>query len=116
MMAGMVLVGTVLLLGIGAAAAAVLLTPGEQEEVQTLCAVAFLPVPEDTPSARAFLSYYASQVSWMDAQVLRCVILVGSAQTMPLCRELARDYPCYAAMTLAEAQDFLAGQVDGNEE
>ena len=109
-MTSMIWIGALLLLGIGAAILAALLSVNISEDSGQPAAVAVLPVPEDTPSARAFLEYYASQISWMDARILHCVILVGTEQTMPLCRELARDYSCFAAMSLPDVQAFLAEQ------
>ena len=109
-MAGMVLIGAVMLLGIGGAVTFALLSTPAREDVENPAAFAVLPVPESSPSARAFLEYYASQVSWMDAQVLQCVILIGTQESYPLCEEFAREYACFAAMTLAEAQAYLAQQ------
>ena len=106
-MTGLALVGAVLLLGLGAAILAVLLTPGNTDDAFALEVFAMLPVPDSAPATRAFLEYYASQIVWMDAAVLRCVILVANEESLPLCQELARDYPCYTAMTLVQARAFL---------
>ena len=44
---------------------------------------------------------------WMDASVLRCVVLVNTPETRGLCEELARDYGCYQAMTVQEVEALL---------
>lgn len=109
-MAGSALLGSILLLIIGGIVLIVLLSAGGSEPAAHPEAFALLPVPEDSPHARAFLEYYASQISWMDASVLHCVILVSNPQTEALCSDLARDYACYTAMSLEDAQQFLAGR------
>lgn len=109
-MAGMVLIGVVMLLGIGGAVAIALLSGASEQTPEHTQAFAVLPVPEDTPSARAFLEHYTSQVAWMDTSVLRCVILVSNPDSQTLCEELAREYACYQTMTLPQMQGFLASQ------
>lgn len=109
-MSGFTFVCTAMLLGIGGAILIALLSTEGSEDVEKAEAFAVLPVPENTPSARAFLEHYASQIAWMDAKVLRCVILVSIPETHALCEELARDYECYTAMTLGEVQALLAKQ------
>lgn len=111
----MAILGSILLLGIGAAILAALFFTPDSEPAQVPEAFAFLPVPEDTPHMRAFLEYYASQISWMDASVLRCVVLVSSPQSAALCADLARDYPCFAAMSPEEAQQLLAERCGAGE-
>ena len=91
-MSGIALIGCILLLVIGTAVLLALLSTTDGENVESPAAFAFLPVPEDTPHVRAFLEYYASQVSWMDASVLQCVILVSTPQSASLCADLARDF------------------------
>jgi hypothetical protein len=108
MMAGLVVVGSILLLCIVMVAALAMVSTEDGGNVENPEAFAVLPVPEDTPHVRAFLEFYASQVSWMDASVLRCVILVGNAQTQGLCEELAQNHACYQAMTLTEVQALTA--------
>ena len=114
-MSGIALIGCILLLVIGTAVLLALLSTTDGENVESPAAFAFLPVPEDTPHVRAFLEFYASQISWMDASVLRCVILVGNPQTAELCRDMAQNYACYQAMPLEEVQAFLARQCAGED-
>ena len=109
-MAGSALLGSLLLLIIGGIVLVTLLFAKDSENAEHPEAFAILPVPEDTPHTRAFLEYYASQISWMDASVLHCVILVSNPQTEALCADLARDYNCYTAMSLEDAQRFLTTQ------
>ena len=116
MMAGMIVVGSILLLCIVMAAVLSVLSTEDGGDVESPEAFAVLPVPEDTPHVRAFLEFYASQVSWMDASVLRCVILVGNAQTQALCEELAQNHACYQAMTLAEVQALTAQRCESPKE
>ena len=104
------LLGCLFLLIIGIAVLTALFLTPDNETAESPQAFAFLPVPEDSPHVRAFLEFYASQISWMDASVLQCVILVSTPQTQALCADLARDYACYAAMTLDEAQHFLSNR------
>lgn len=109
-MSGLAFVCTVMLLGIGGAILIALLSTEGDEDVEKAEAFAVLPVPEDTPSVKAFLEHYASQIAWMDAKILRCVVLVSIPETHALCEELARDYECYTVMSLGEVQAFLARQ------
>ena len=115
MMAGLVVIGSILLLCVVMAAVLSAFSPDGSEHVENPEAFAVLPVPEDTPHVRAFLEFYASQISWMDASVLRCVILVGNPQTAELCRDMAQNYACYQAMPLEEVQAFLARQCAGED-
>ncbi len=114
-MSGIALIGCILLLCIGIAVLITLLSTPDCEHMENPEAFAVLPVPEDTPHVRAFLEFYASQIAWMDASVLRCVILVYNPQTQALCEDLARDYACYQAMPLEEVQSRLAVQCGKND-
>ncbi len=107
-MNALALILAVLLLGIGGAVLIALFSGDVPEPAEHPDAFAILPVPEDTPSARAHLEHYASQIAWMDAEILRCVILVSNPQSRDLCEELSRDYECYRTMSSAELQQFLA--------
>ena len=106
-MEGLALVGIVMLLGIGGAVVIALLSTNGEQDVEHTEAFAILPVPENTPKARAFLEHYASQIMWMDASVLRCVVLVNTPETRGLCEELAREYGCYQTMTMQEVEALL---------
>jgi hypothetical protein len=115
----MALLGCLVLLIIGIAVLTALFFTPDIEEADSPQAFAFLPVPEDSPHVRAFLEFYASQILWMDASVLQCVILISTPQTQELCTDLARDYACYATMTLDEAHHFISdrcgtGENSGN--
>ena len=107
-MHALALILAIMLLGIGGAVLIALFSGGVPEPAEHPDAFAILPVPEDTPAARAHLEHYASQIAWMDAEILRCVILVNNPQTRSLCEELSRDYECYRTMTCRELQQFLA--------
>ena len=111
-MSSTVFIVCLMLAGLGGAVLIVLLTGSNAEEKPHCGAFALLPVTEDSPSERAFLEYYASQIMWMDADVLRCVILVANEESLPLCQELARDHACYTAMTLPQARAFLDGRFE----
>ena len=111
-MIALALIGILLLVCVGAAISAVLLAAGDNDEPFALDVFAMLPVPDSAPATRAFLEYYASQIMWMDADVLRCVILVANEESLPLCQELARDHACYTAMTLPQARAFLDGKFE----
>ena len=88
----------------------ILLSEPDEERKETLVPFAVLPVPDDTPSTQAFLRHLASQLVWMDAEVLRCVILVYPPENIgiqELCQDMAREYSIYSVRSLAEVHDLL---------
>ncbi len=113
-MSGMAFICIIMLLGIGGAVLIALLSAEAGENEQDPGAFAVLPVPEDSPAARAMLEHYASQILWMDAKILRCVILVCQPRTQAMCEELARDYPCYTVMSADALQDFLRERLESS--
>lgn len=109
-MYGLFLVGGILLAALGGALLYALFSVTEQGQTEMLHPFAILPVPDDSPSTKAFLHRYASQIAWMDESILRCVLLVylpEEAGTGELCAEMAREYDFYTAMSLPEAQKLL---------
>ena len=109
-MPGTVLVGTVLLLIVCAALVIALLSGKPETPEERLLPVAVLPVPDGKPSTRAFLEHLASQVAWMDSNVLRCVLLIypeQSPEIRALCEEMEREYAFYTAMSLPDVHDLL---------
>ena len=94
-MNGILLVGVLLLVGAGCMVLLAL-----------YCPFAVLPVRDGSPCTEALLRQYAAQVAWMDAEVLRCVLLVyppEDADAAALCREMVREYAVFAAASLPEA-------------
>lgn len=109
-MYGLCLIGGILLAALGGALLYAFLSPAGPGKTEMLHPFAILPVPDDSPSTKAFLHRYASQIAWMDESVLRCVLLVylpEEAGTGELCAEMAREYDFYTAMSLPEAQKLL---------
>ncbi|MCR5718472.1 MAG: hypothetical protein K6F80_05505 [Oscillospiraceae bacterium] len=109
-MSSTVFIVCLMLAGLGGAVLIVLLTGSNAEEKPHCGAFALLPVTEDSPSERAFLEYYASQIMWMDADILQCVILVCTPESEELCQEMTRNYTCYRMMALQEVQEHIAAQ------
>ena len=75
-MYGLWFVGGILLTAIGGVLVYVLLCVPEQTQEEVLQPFAILPVPDGSPSTKALLHHYASQIAWMDEEILRCVLLV----------------------------------------
>ncbi|MBR1899110.1 MAG: hypothetical protein IJ825_09560 [Oscillospiraceae bacterium] len=115
-MNSLVLIGAVLLGCIGLAiAAALLYTPPQPVMQRRLTPFAVLPVPEDTPAVRAFLHELAAQVAWMDASVLRSVILVypeKAPAVQALCEEMAQNYEVFMAMSFAQVTAVVEKERD----
>ena len=105
-MNGILLVGVLLLVGAGCMVLLALYRPEEAVQEERLCPFAVLPVRDGSPCTEALLRQYAAQVAWMDAEVLRCVLLVyppEDADAAELCREMVREYAVFAAASLPEA-------------
>ncbi|MDE5564210.1 MAG: hypothetical protein K2I93_03570 [Oscillospiraceae bacterium] len=106
-MTAILFIGLTLLLGIGGAVMFALLSTPDTETEEKLQPFAVLPVPDGNPGTEAFLRHYASQVAWMDTQVLRCVLLVylpEHTDACTLCQDMAREYEVYTAVSLTEMQ------------
>ena len=72
---------------------------------------AVLPVPDGLPETKAFLEFYASQIAWMDSEILTTVLLIYPEQELQaeqLCTEMSRQYDFFTAVSLPEAQQILA--------
>ena len=116
------LIGGVLLLAVGGAGAfALLAVPPEDDAPPLRVPFAVLPVPAADPAVRAQLHRIAAQTSWMDAAVLRTVLLVypdGDVPIRALCEDMARDYAVFSAVSRTDAAALLdvpeAGHRDGN--
>ncbi len=109
-MLGTVLVGVSLLLIVCAALVIALLSGKPETPEERLLPVAVLPVPDGKPSTRAFLEHLASQVAWMDTNVLRCVLLVypeHAPDIQALCEEMEREYAFYTAISLPDVHRLL---------
>ncbi len=90
-------------------------SPASEEPV--LVPFALLPVPDALPSTRAFIELHASQIAWMDAQLLRSMILLyedGNRASEALCREMIRQYPFFSCMSLSEVQPLLSARLRQN--
>ena len=107
----LLLIGVMVLAVLGGIAVLVLYRPPEESDPAALCPFAVLAVTDASPRTEALLRHYAARVAWMDAEVLRCVLLVyppEDAETAALCSEMVREYAVYAAVPLPEAQALLA--------
>ena len=103
-------VGGIIILILAGVILILLLSVPDREQKETLIPFAILPVPDAMPSTQAFLRHLASQLVWMDAEVLRCVILVyppENKKIQGLCQDMAREYSIYSAQSLTETHDLL---------
>ena len=104
------IVGGVVVLFLAGVILILLLSIPDREQQETLVPFAVLPVPNATPETQAFLRHLASQLAWMDAEVLRCVILVYPPENktiQELCQEMAREYSLYSVRSLSEVHQLL---------
>ena len=111
---GLLLIGGTLLIAVGAAALFALCSPSHGRAEETLRVIALLPVPDASPSTKAFLEHYASQVAWMDSAVLRCVLLVYPEQPeeiRALCEDMSREYEFFIAVSVSGAQKIVGALV-----
>lgn len=109
-MTAILFIGLTLLLGIGGAVIFALLSTPDTDVVEKIQPFAVLPVPDSTPDTEAFLRHYASQIAWMDTQILRCVLLVyhpEHTEACTLCQDMEREYDVYTAVSLSEMQALL---------
>lgn len=107
----LILIGVPMLLAVAGVIAFALLCVPDPPQEERLCPFAVLPVPEASPTVQALLRHYASQVVWIDAQVLRCVLLVyppENPDAEALCKDMAREYEVYTALPLPEAAALMA--------
>ena len=67
-----------------------------------------LPVPDASPSTKAFLEFYASQVAWMDSSVLQCIFLIWQdSETKDLCEDMSHQHDFFCPLSLPDAQEIL---------
>ena len=102
--------GVIVILIITGVVLILLLSVPDEDRKETLIPFAILPVPDATPSTQAFLRHLASQLVWMDAEVLRCVILVYPPEDegiKELCQDMSREYSIYSAKSLTEIHDLI---------
>ena len=84
------------------------------ESEKPILPFAVLPVSECSPSMKAFLEFYASQIAWMDSEILYTVLLVwpdNNLEIRKLCEELSRQYDFFTSVSLSEAKDILDARV-----
>ena len=75
---------------------------------------AVLPVSESSPAVKAFLEFYASQIAWMDSEILYTVLLVypeDNPEIQKLCQEISRQYDFFTPVSLPEAKQILEARV-----
>lgn len=99
-----------LLLTAGSLAAFTFFFRSLPETENKLLPFAILPVPDGSPSTKAFLEFYASQISWMDSEILHSVLLVYPEQTPDacmLCEEMSRQYDFFMPVSVSETEMIL---------
>ena len=107
----LLLIGVMVLAVLGGIAVLVLYRQPDVSDPAVLCPFAVLPVTDGLPRTEALLRHYAAQVAWMDAEVLRCVLLIyppEDAEAAALCRYMEREYVVFRAASLIEAQALMA--------
>lgn len=85
----------------------------EQEHENRLTPFAVLMIANGSPSERAFLEYYASQMAWMDSSILKYMLLVYPdelAEAKHLCKDMSREYAFFTAVSLSELHALLNRQ------
>ena len=84
------------------------------EAENKLLPFAVLPVSDCSPSVKAFLEFYASQIAWMDSEILYTVLLVypdDDSGIQKLCEEISRQYDFFTPVSLSEAKQILDSRV-----
>ena len=103
-----------LLLLAGSLTAAAFFSRSLPEPERKLLPFAVLPVPDALPSTKAFLEFYASQIAWMDSEILKTVLLIypeNAPQAEQLCIEISRQYDFFTPVCLSQAQELLANRL-----
>ena len=79
---------------------------------------AVLPVPDSSPESKAFLKFYASQIAWMDSEILYTVLLIypeNSPDIQQLCEEFSLQYDFFEPVTLSQAKQLLDSNFKNSE-
>ena len=87
-------------------------------ESKNLIPFAVLPVPDSSPSSKAFLEFYASQIAWMDSEILYTVLLVypeNAPDVQQLCEELSCQYDFFNSLSISQAKELLELQLKNSE-
>ncbi len=107
-----------LLLLAGSLAAFAFFAKSLPEKENQFLPFAMLPVSDSSPAARAFLEFYASQIAWMDSEILSVVLLVypeEEPEIRALCEDMGREYDFFAPVSLSQAEKFLETKLKKSE-
>ena len=107
-----------LILTAGSLAAFAFFSESLPHEAQKLIPFAVLPVPDSSPSSKAFLEFYASQIAWMDSEILYTVLLVypeNAPDVRQLCEEISRQYDFFTPLSLSQAKQLLESKMKNSE-
>lgn len=101
----------VILLVIGASLLLGLLfaRPASQNE-NKLVPFSVLLINDNLPATRAFLEYYASQIAWMDSEILKCMLLVypeENTEAKILCEDMSREHEFFTASSVTDLHKML---------
>lgn len=83
--------------------------PVSQNE-NKLTPFAILLVNNHLPATRAFLEYYASQIAWMDSDILKCMLLVypeENSGAKTLCEDMSREHEFFTACSIIKLHTML---------
>ncbi|MDE6657394.1 MAG: hypothetical protein K2J88_02290 [Oscillospiraceae bacterium] len=75
---------------------------------------AILLITNHLPATKAFLEYYASQIAWMDSEILTCMFLVYPEENLnakALCEDMSREHEFFIAYSMKELQNMLDGEL-----
>ena len=84
----------------------------------SLTPFAVLPVADASPSTKAFLEFYASQIAWMDSEILYTVLLVypeNYPAVQELCEDISRQYDFFSPVSLPQAEQILRIKLKNSE-
>lgn len=113
-----VLIFLFLLLTAGSLIAFAFFSKSLPHEQKKLIPFAVLPVPDSSPSSKAFLEFYASQIAWMDSEILYTVLLVypeHAPDVQNLCEEISRQYDFFTPLSLPQAKQLLERKMKNSE-
>ncbi len=83
-----------------------------------LTPIAILPVTDASPSTKAFLEFYASQIAWMDSEILHTVLLIypeNSPSVQELCQEISRQYDFFSPVSFPQMENLLLAKLKNSE-
>ena len=116
MMIGIIFLFLILILG--SLTAFAFFSKSLPDENQKLTPFAVLPVPDSSPSVKAFLEFYASQIAWMDSEILYTVLLIypeNAPDVQQLCEEISRQHDFFTPLSLPQAQQLLEFRLKNSE-